>query len=90
MFLCFGNIFFDLYVIELEGNQEPDWFNERSDDDDDEDQSRSPEMADESILDGEVGKRINQMVPIRVSLYSVSDSAALNAVHVFRCPLLIF
>lgn len=35
---------------------------------DDEDQSCSPEMADESTLDGEVGKRINQMVPIRVSL----------------------
>ncbi|CAH1438401.1 unnamed protein product [Lactuca virosa] len=32
---------------------------------DDEDQSCSPEMADESTLDGEVGKRINQMVPIR-------------------------
>ncbi|XP_024980707.1 OTU domain-containing protein DDB_G0284757 isoform X2 [Cynara cardunculus var. scolymus] len=36
---------------------------ERSGDDDN--QSCSPEMADESTLDGEVGKRINQMVPIR-------------------------
>ncbi|CAL5365551.1 unnamed protein product [Camellia sinensis] len=29
-----------------------------------EDQSCSPEIADESTLDGEVGKRLNQMVPI--------------------------
>nr|GEU82377.1 OTU domain-containing protein isoform X1 [Tanacetum cinerariifolium] len=35
------------------------------DDEGDDDQSCCPEMADESSLDGEVGKRINQMVPIR-------------------------
>lgn len=63
-----------------DGNQEQDWRNEmgtcnslfateEKSGDDDEDQScsssSSPEMADESTLDGEVGKRINQMVPIR-------------------------
>nr|XP_043631933.1 OVARIAN TUMOR DOMAIN-containing deubiquitinating enzyme 9 isoform X2 [Erigeron canadensis] len=49
---------------EVENNQEENWVNgERSGEDDD--RSCSPEMADESALDGEVGKRINQMVPIR-------------------------
>ncbi|XP_076957367.1 OVARIAN TUMOR DOMAIN-containing deubiquitinating enzyme 12-like [Bidens hawaiensis] len=43
---------------EFESNQEQD-------SGDDEDQPCTPEMADESVLDGEVGKRINQMVPIR-------------------------
>lgn len=27
-----------------------------------------PEIEDESILDGEVGKRLNQMIPVAVSL----------------------
>ncbi|KAK1409616.1 hypothetical protein QVD17_36143 [Tagetes erecta] len=49
---------------ELESNQEQDFVNEERYDDY-EDQSCTPEMADESILDGEVGKRINQMMPIR-------------------------
>lgn len=33
-----------------------------------EDVSHSLEIADESTLDGEVGKRLNQMVPIPVSI----------------------
>jgi len=28
----------------------------------------SPEMAGESTLDGEVGKRLNQMIPVPVSV----------------------
>ncbi|XP_076895780.1 OVARIAN TUMOR DOMAIN-containing deubiquitinating enzyme 9-like [Bidens hawaiensis] len=39
--------------------------NQVQDSGDDEEQSCTPEMADESVLDDEVGKRINQMVPIR-------------------------
>ncbi|XP_071707067.1 OVARIAN TUMOR DOMAIN-containing deubiquitinating enzyme 12-like [Rutidosis leptorrhynchoides] len=49
---------------ELENNQEQELVNEERLYYD-EDQSCSPEMADESILDGEVGKRINKMFPIR-------------------------
>lgn len=60
----------DIWVInlEFEGNQEQDLENEERYGDY-EDQSCTPEMADESILDGEVGKRINQMMPIRVSFF---------------------
>ncbi|KAK9061272.1 hypothetical protein SSX86_018452 [Deinandra increscens subsp. villosa] len=47
-----------------EGNEEQDLEQEERSGDD-EDQLCTPEMADESILDGEVGKRINQMMPIR-------------------------
>ncbi|KAL8193170.1 hypothetical protein R6Q57_027074 [Mikania cordata] len=50
---------------ELESSQEQELENGERSGDDDESQSCTPEMADESILDGEVGKRINQMVPIR-------------------------
>ncbi|KAI3793462.1 hypothetical protein L1987_36081 [Smallanthus sonchifolius] len=49
---------------ELESSREQDFENEERYGDY-EDQSCTPEMADESILDGEVGKRINQMMPIR-------------------------
>ncbi|KAJ0704934.1 putative ubiquitinyl hydrolase 1 [Helianthus annuus] len=49
---------------EFESSQEQDLeTGDRSGDD--EDESCTPEMADESVLDGEVGKRINKMVPIR-------------------------
>lgn len=34
-----------------------------------EDFSYSLEMTDESVLDGEVGKRLNQMVPVPVSSF---------------------
>lgn len=36
-----------------------------------EDQDVLPEIEDESSLDGELGKRLNQMVPIPVSAYEI-------------------
>ncbi|PWA66572.1 cysteine proteinases superfamily protein [Artemisia annua] len=45
--------------------RESDQGQDSSDEEEEDDRSCSPEMADESSLDGEVGKRINQMVPIR-------------------------
>lgn len=44
---------------------------------------RSLEISDESSLDGEVGKRLNQMVPIPVSVTSVHPLVRVSSLDDF-------